>query len=52
MLTLEVMGRGDRVSSQQKTLHDGEVVEKAGENERSHVRRDRDTVDAAWDEER
>ena len=40
------------MSSQQKTLHDGEVVEKAGKNERSHMRRERDTVDAAWDEER
>ena len=40
------------MASQQKTLHNSEVVEKARENERSHVRRERDTVDAAWDEER
>ena len=47
-----MMGRGDRVASQQKTLYDSEVVEEAGENERSHVRRERDTVDAAWEEEK
>ena len=40
------------MASQQKTLHDGEVVEETRENERSHVRRERDTVDAAWDKER